>query len=204
MNEYYTYAYLREDGTPYYIGKGKKHRAFDRKKHSVFVPSRDRILFLKQNLTEDQSINHEIYMISIFGRKDLGTGILHNKTNGGDGCSGYNHTEEHKEYIKQKQLKRWSSEEQKNKIRGENNHFYGKTHSEETKRKIGTKSKERNQGANNGNSKKWNIIFEDGKIIEVKCMKVWCKINGYNYSNVMNVCRKLSKNHRGIVSVKQV
>ena len=204
MNEYYTYAYLREDGTPYYIGKGKRHRAFDRKKHSVFVPSRDRILFLKQNLTEEQSITHEIYMISIFGRKDLGTGILHNKTNGGDGCSGYNHTEEHKKYIKQKQLKRWSTEEQKNKIRGKNNHFYGKTHSEETKRKIGTKSKERNQGSNNGNSKKWNIIFESGKIIEVKCMKVWCEINAYNYSNVMNVYRKLSKNHRGIVSIKQV
>jgi len=162
MNNYYTYAYLREDRTPYYIGKGKKHRAFDRRKHTVFTPSKDRILFLKQNLTEEQAINHEIYMISIFGRKDLMTGILHNKTNGGDGCSGYNHTEEHKKYIKQKQLKRWSTEEQKNKIRGKNNHFYGKTHSEETKRKIGTKSKERNQGANNGNSKKWNIIFESG------------------------------------------
>ena len=51
--EYYTYAYLREDGTPYYISKGKNRRAFDRKKHTVFVPSRDRIIFLKQNLTEE-------------------------------------------------------------------------------------------------------------------------------------------------------
>jgi hypothetical protein len=85
--EYYTYAYLREDSTPYYIGKGKGRRAF--LKHSGFYPpSKERILFLKRNLSEEQAFRHEIYMISVFGRKDLGTGILHNKTDGGDGCSG--------------------------------------------------------------------------------------------------------------------
>ena len=85
--EYYTYAYLREDGTPYYIGKGKGRRAF--LKHSGFYPpSKERILFLKRNLTEEEAFKHEIYMIAVFGRKDLKTGILHNKTNGGNGCPG--------------------------------------------------------------------------------------------------------------------
>lgn len=204
MKEYYTYAYLREDGTPYYIGKGKKHRAFDRKKHSVFVPSRDRILFLKQNLTEEQSINHEIYMISIFGRKDLGTGILHNKTNGGDGCSGYNHTEEHKKYIKQKQLKRWSTEEQKNKIRGKNNPFYGKSHSEKTKQKIIEHHKQYFVASNNPNSKIWKLTYENSEFCIVDCLRVWCKSNGYNYHSVLNVHNKKSKNHRGIVSVEKI
>lgn len=90
---FYTYAYLREDGTPYYIGKGKNKRAYERK-HNAFVPSRNRILFLKKNLTEEEAFKHEIYMISVFGRKDLGTGILYNLTDGGDGPSGYVHSEE--------------------------------------------------------------------------------------------------------------
>ena len=87
MNDFYTYAYLRTDRTPYYVGKGKGKRAYD-SCHNVKVPKdKDRIIFLKQNLSEDESFKHEIYMIDVFGRKDLGTGILRNMTNGGDGCS---------------------------------------------------------------------------------------------------------------------
>ncbi len=83
---YYTYAYLRRDMTPYYIGKGKSRRCHQ-KHNGFYPPPKERILLLKQNLTEDEAFRHEVYMISIFGRKDLGTGILYNKTNGGRGCS---------------------------------------------------------------------------------------------------------------------
>ena len=83
---YYTYAYLREDGTPYYIGKGKGRRSHQ-KHNGFYPPPKERILLLKQNLTEDEAFRHEVYMISIFGRKDLGNGILYNKTDGGRGCT---------------------------------------------------------------------------------------------------------------------
>jgi hypothetical protein len=83
MKIFYTYAWLREDRTPYYIGKGRGRRAW--RKSS---PSADRVLILKENLTEEEAFKHEIYMIAIYGRKDLGTGILVNFTEGGQGTSG--------------------------------------------------------------------------------------------------------------------
>jgi hypothetical protein len=88
MKKYYTYAYLREDGTPYYIGKGKAGR-INNKLHAIHLPPEEgRRIFLKQNLTDEEARKHEIYMIAVLGRKDLGTGILRNMTNGGEGCAG--------------------------------------------------------------------------------------------------------------------
>jgi hypothetical protein len=51
------------------------------KKKCEIKPPKDksRIIFLKQNITEEEAFKHENYMIAVFGRKDLGTGILHNK-----------------------------------------------------------------------------------------------------------------------------
>jgi len=88
MNIYYTYAYLRKDHTPYYIGKGKEYRIKSKQRNINPPKDKSRIIFLKQNLTEEEAFKHEIYMIAVFGRKDLGNGILHNRTNGGDGVSG--------------------------------------------------------------------------------------------------------------------
>jgi hypothetical protein len=88
MNDFYTYAYLREDRTPYYIGKGKKDRIHSTCRRNKPPKDKSRIIFLKQNLTEEEAFKHEIYMIAVFGRKDLGTGILRNLTDGGEGASG--------------------------------------------------------------------------------------------------------------------
>ena len=93
-NRFYTYAYLREDRTPYYIGKGQGNRIYSSNRTINKPKDKSRIIFLKQNLTEEEAFKHEKYMISVFGRKDLGTGTLHNRTNGGDGISGYRHGED--------------------------------------------------------------------------------------------------------------
>ena len=88
MNNFYTYAYLREDGTPYYIGKGSGNRAYLQLNHKVKTPDKSRVLVLKDNLKEEDANKHEKYIISVLGRKDLGTGILRNLTDGGEGVSG--------------------------------------------------------------------------------------------------------------------
>ena len=119
MNEFYTYAYLREDGTPYYIGKGKARRAFSRHHRSCPTPKdKSRIIFLKKNLTEAEALKHEVYMINVLGRKDLGTGILRNLTDGGEGITKTTRTlsVEHKRKLSIAGKKRRHSPETKKKI----------------------------------------------------------------------------------------
>ena len=82
---YYVYEYLREDGTPYYVGKGKGDRWRD--SHSVVVPPKERVRFVEENLTESEAFKLEEHLILKYGRLDLGTGILRNLTSGGEGAT---------------------------------------------------------------------------------------------------------------------
>ncbi len=178
---YYTYAYLREDGTPYYIGKGSGRRAYV-ENHRINLPkNKDKIIILKKELTEDEAFRHEKYMIAVFGRKDLGTGILRNLSDGGDGgASGYKHTES---------ICKFRSERMKgNKI------WKGRSHSNISKQKV--RDARKGKKLSNNHIKKlkishskytWKIISPDKNIFIVKNLTEFCRENNlapsplYNY-----------------------
>lgn len=96
--EFYSYLWLREDGSPYYAGKGSGKRAFVR--HGRIYPplQRSRIVLFSQE-SEADALASERALIWLFGRKDCGTGILRNLTDGGEGVSGMRHSETAKQQI---------------------------------------------------------------------------------------------------------
>jgi hypothetical protein len=199
---YYTYAYLREDGTPYYIGKGKGYRAYQGNRKSTNPPKdKSKIILLKQNITEAEAFRHEIYMISIFGRRDNNSGILRNLTNGGEGTSGANNS-------------------------GERNGFYKKSHTEETKSKIsktkiGTKfpeelkplvskrSKEmwksgvfstpehRQKLSQSLCKKQYQLIDKEGKIYYTDNILTFSKKHNLDYSSMYKVVKQKLKSYKG-------
>ena len=80
-------------------------------------------------------------------------------------------TEEHKRKISEAQI-------------GKNNSFYGRIHSEESKRNM---SKSLRSVKNNGKGKA--EFYLDGKRMVVDCLGAWCIENGYNRGNVYHIAR---------------
>jgi len=104
MYIYYVYAYInKKTGLPYYIGKGKGDRY--KGKHSISVPKdKTKIVFLETNLSDVGALALERRYIRWFGRKDLGTGILLNRTDGGEGGCGIVVSEESKQKSRASQI----------------------------------------------------------------------------------------------------
>ena len=139
---YYTYAYLREDKTPYYIGRGKHHSGYKyhrmTQKHTCGIPPQERRLILKDNLSKEQAIKHEEYMIDLFGLVWDETGVLRNhvRDSRGGSCKGRKLSEETKQKISERKKKnprvKQHSEETKEKQKKAST---GRPQSEETKQK---------------------------------------------------------------------
>lgn len=153
---FYVYAYLRNEGTPYYIGKGKNKRAWD-KKHLVSCPDNNKlIVILESDLSEIGAYALERRYIQWYGRKDCNTGILRNRTEGGEGPTsndrvgnknpmfGRKQSAESNRIRREKMLGRIVTEETRQKTsvalvgkrNGTNNPMFGRKHSAESMEKM--------------------------------------------------------------------
>ena len=133
----------------------------------------------------------------------------YNMTLGGDGGD-TSSSEKYQDYMKLRSLL----------ISGELNPFYGKKHSEETKRKISEKNsgrvmtqeqKDKISKANLGkkmspesikktvekNSRIWHLIDPNGNCITVKNLSEYCKKNGLDQRNMTKMYNGLQKTSKG-------
>lgn len=132
---YYTYMHTRNDtGQPFYIGKGTARRAWDDRPHkrgfhwtNVVKKHGHQVHILAKWETEQEALDHEIFLIGTM--RGMGVKII-NKTDGGEGTSGY----------------KWSAESraklaviQSVNNSGDKNPMYGRKHSDQAKRKQSAK-----------------------------------------------------------------
>ena len=140
MKQFYCYLY-KVNGIYRYIGKGQKHRVVDHLKHrDGTLKSRHNKAFISHLrnqkelgiepeieviFCESEQEAHDIEMtyIAEIGRLCTGDGPLFNITLGGEGVSGYIHTDE--ELVKMREASL-----------GENNAFFGEKHTDDAKAKM--------------------------------------------------------------------
>jgi hypothetical protein len=143
--DYYVYLFLRPRNskyapryTPYYVGKGRGKRAFAFKRTIPRPSDPNLIVFVREQMTEEEAFALEKYCIALYGRIDNGTGILRNLTNGGEGSSGFRHSPETRARLSEMRKGMKLSEEQCRRIAAMHR---GRKKSEETRRRISESQK---------------------------------------------------------------
>lgn len=219
---FYVYAFLRSSASktgprlsPYYIGKGQGQRAYC--KHRCGAPrptDLSFIVFVQEGLTEEEAFDLEKYCIALYGRVDLGTGILRNLTDGGEGKSGFTVSEDMRRRIADAQkgeknhlFGKHLSENTKKKIseamRGEKHPLWGQKHSQEAKEKMSkSKQGEKNNRFGTQHSQEtklkmklakikylYEFIDKDGEVYIADCLSDFCSQHGLSVSGLSNVVR---------------
>ena len=125
---YYIYSHVKADTKePFYVGKGKGNRCFKirgRNQYWQRIASKHgfEVKIVVSNLDEELAFLAEAECIDLYRRNEC---CLVNMTDGGEGASGYKHTEKHRQSMIGNDY--WKNMK--------SNGFKGKTHSDEQKQK---------------------------------------------------------------------
>jgi hypothetical protein len=110
MREYFVYQLrLVTDTLPFYVGKGYGNRpaahfqeqSLKKNTHKTAVIKKALassieiiVEFVFKGLSNDEALAYEIWTIAAYGRRKYDGGCLTNQTSGGEGVTGYKHSEE--------------------------------------------------------------------------------------------------------------
>ena len=214
----YQYKKFNFEFEPFYIGLGKKNRINHhiirsryKEKKKLYKTLKDNIILkilknniepirfkLYENITLESAIRLEKYLINLIGRRDINSGTLANLTDGGDGMVGYKYTDEQKEQKRKFTIELWNNGIFDNRqISGENNYFYNKHHTEETKEKIRIKIGDSRKGEKNSNyGNKWSE--EEKQIASKRQKENHAHLTGENNSSKrVDVRKKISDGKLG-------
>lgn len=182
------YAHYRNDtNSIFYIGIGKGNRPFELKNRNKYwqnIVNKHgyRVEIIASELDKDDAVFFESLLISIYGRKDIGTGCLINMTAGGDGVRDWIPSIQWKEKQsiskkgkpRSEDIKIKISESKKNipnfKIRGELHYSYGKKRPE-------ISSKQYKKCVNIENGEIVDSVIELSKLLNIKYSTLTAKLN---------------------------
>ena len=182
----------------FYIGIGKKEsRAFNYRNRSDFWKRYSKKYgvnteIVAKNISYDDAKELEMLLISEYGRKDLGKGMLVNMTDGGDGILGFNQSEDTKRKIGKANSggTSWSKglkfkQEHKDKISKANK---GKKRSKEQIKKMAEISK--------GNCYAGQKVLDVNTNTEYQSLKKYCEIHNIKYTTVWHNIKGKRKNNK--------
>jgi hypothetical protein len=212
---FYVYLWLRQKDSkhgmrfsPYYVGKGARDRAFAKRRCGAKPPQDSSlIVFVQEGLTEQEAFKLEQYCIALYGRIDLGTGILRNLTDGGEGASGHRPSESVRRKMSLSHMgkpgKRGRKLTEETKRKMSQSHL-GQTRSQEHRNRmsqgrLGMKfsEKHRNSMARARLMYLYELVDPNGEIYITDNMREFVKQYGLNQAAMGKVVNSKARHHKG-------